>query len=437
MYYRKIEKKLVENFKNTDDNILIVTGARQIGKTYIIRETAKKYFKNYVEINMQDDFDGDQIFLNVKTIRDFYLNLGSIYGNILNDVSDTIIFIDEIQVYPQLLSLLKPLKQDNRYRYIASGSLLGIALKHQFIPMGSIEEVKMYPMDFEEFLLASNVDSSVIDYLRDCFNNRIQVKDSIHKIMLNKFKEYLISGGLPASIKEFLKDNVYKTRVIQNGIYTYYKDDASKYDEVNKLKISSIYDYLPSYMENKVKRIKYSKIENIKNANLKKYHDEMEYLISSGITIGVKAVSDPKFPLVESTSKNLLKLYYNDVGILSNILFKNNINAILNVDENINLGSVYETACAMELAAHGHDLYYFDSKKVGEVDFLINDYENLSVVPIEIKSGNDQYNFRAIPKLVDKNGKYKLPFGYVFGNQNIFKVENNLIILPIYLIMFI
>lgn len=437
MYYRKIEKKLVENFKNTDDNILIVTGARQIGKTYIIRETAKKYFKNYVEINMQDDFDGDQIFLNVKTIRDFYLNLGSIYGNILNDVSDTIIFIDEIQVYPQLLSLLKPLKQDNRYRYIASGSLLGIALKHQFIPMGSIEEVKMYPMDFEEFLLASNVDSSVIDYLRDCFNNRIQVKDLIHKIMLNKFKEYLISGGLPASIKEFLKDNVYKTRVIQNGIYTYYKDDALKYDEVNKLKISSIYYYLPSYMENKVKRIKYSKIENIKNANLNKYHDEMEYLISSGITIGVKAVSDPKFPLVESISKNLLKLYYNDVGILSNILFKNNINAILNVDENINLGSVYETACAMELAAHGHDLYYFDSKKVGEVDFLINDYENLSVVPIEIKSGNDQYNFRAIPKLVDKNGKYKLPFGYVFGNQNIFKVENNLIILPIYLIMFI
>lgn len=437
MYYRKIEKKLVENFKNTDDNILIVTGARQIGKTYIIRETAKKYFKNYVEINMQDDFDGDQIFLNVKTIRDFYLNLGSIYGNILNDVSDTIIFIDEIQVYPQLLSLLKPLKQDNRYRYIASGSLLGIALKHQFIPMGSIEEVKMYPMDFEEFLLASNVDSSVIDYLRDCFNNRIQVKDLIHKIMLNKFKEYLISGGLPASIKEFLKDNVYKTRVIQNGIYTYYKDDALKYDEVNKLKISSIYDYLPSYMENKVKRIKYSKIENIKNANLNKYHDEMEYLISSGITIGVKAVSDPKFPLVESISKNLLKLYYNDVGILSNILFKNNINAILNVDENINLGSLYETACAMELAAHGHDLYYFDSKKVGEVDFLINDYENLSVVPIEIKSGNDQYNFRAIPKLVDKNGKYKLPFGYVFGNQNIFKVENNLIILPIYLIMFI
>ncbi len=140
----------MEYYRNEDENILIITGARQIGKTYIIRETTKQYFSNYIEINMQEDFDIDRIFLNVKTAKDFYLTVSSIYGNIMNDISDTIIFIDEIQVYPQLLSLLKPLKQDNRYRYIASGSLLGIALKHQFIPMGSIEEVKMYPLDFEE-----------------------------------------------------------------------------------------------------------------------------------------------------------------------------------------------------------------------------------------------------------------------------------------------
>ncbi len=195
-----------------------------------------------------------------------------------------------------------------------------------------------------------NVGGNVIDYLRDYFNNKIKVEDSIHKVMLHKFKEYLIC---------------------------------------------------------------------------------------SGVSIGVKAVSNPKFPIMESTSKNLIKLYYNDVGILSNILYKNNINAILNKDENINLGSVYETACAMELVAHGYDLYYFDSKKVGEVDFLINDYNSLSILPIEIKFGNDQYNFRAIPKLVDKSGNYKLKYGYVFENQNVFKVESDLIILPIYLIMFI
>ena len=149
------------------------------------------------------------------------------------------------------------------------------------------------------------------------------------------------------------------------------------------------------------------------------------------------AVSNPVFPLNESTSKNLVKLYYNDVGILTNLLYKNNILAILDADKGVNLGSVYETACAMELLAHGHNLFYFDSKKVGEVDFLINDYDNLSVLPIEIKSGKDQNNFRAIPKLVSKDGNYKLPFGYIFGNKNISEIKDGLVILPIYLIMFV
>lgn len=146
----------------------------------------------------------------------------------------------------------------------------------------------------------------------------------------------------------------------------------------------------------------------------------------------VNIVSNPQFPLSESLCKNLVKLYYNDVGILTNLLYKNNINAILNNEKGINLGSVYETVCAMELVAHGHDLFYFDSKKVGEVDFLINNYKNLNILPIEIKSGNDQNNYRAIPKLVSLDGNYKLPVGYVFGNKNICEMKNNLLILLIY-----
>ena len=153
--------------------------------------------------------------------------------------------------------------------------------------------------------------------------------------------------------------------------------------------------------------------------------------------IMVNIVSNPQFPLNESLCKNLVKLYYNDVGILTNLLYKNNINARLNNDKGINLGSVYETVCAMELVAHGHDLFYFDSKKVGEVDFLINNYENLNILPIEIKFGNDQNNYRAISKLVSSDGNYKLPVGYFFGNKNICEMKNNLLILPIYFIMFI
>lgn len=435
MFHRKVENKLYDYYKNVDDPIIILTGARQIGKSFIIRETAKKIYKNYIEINMQIDFNNDKLFSNINSVTDFYLQVSVFEGHKLGNINDTIIFLDEIQVYPNLISLLKPLKQDNKYRYIASGSLLGITLKHQFIPIGSIQEVKMYPLDFEEFLLASGVGQSVIDYLKQCYKNLEPITDNIHKSIFRKFKDYLICGGLPDAIKDYLNSNIAKTRDTQNQIYSFYKDDASKYDEIHKLKIRMIYDSLPSYMENKVKRIQFKKIENIRNANLIDYEDEFEYLINSGVALGVKAIANPKFPLIESFSKNLIKLYYNDVGILTNILYKEKVDAVLNVKLGINLGSAYETAVAMELIAHGHPLYYFDSKKVGEVDFLINDYDTLSVLPIEVKSGKDTYNFRAIPRLVKE--PYNLKRGIILNNKNEIIVKDKLITMPIYMVMFI
>ncbi len=438
MYYRKIEKKLYDYYNNQDSKIFIINGARQIGKSFIIRETASKYFKNYIEINLMDDYNSNQYFKNIKTTKEFYLQLSALHGDKINNIEDTIIFLDEIQIYPHLISLLKSLKIENKYRYIASGSLLGITLKHIFIPMGSIEEIKMYPMDFEEFLYANNIGKDIIEYLKNCFDNQEKVSDNIHMFMLSKFKEYLICGGLPDSVKEFVTNkNVFRTRDNQNITFEYYKDDAAQYDALHRLKIRRLFELMPSYMENKVKRVKFKDIENIEDSNLKKYQDEFDYLIYSGCALGVKAISNPKFPLLESSSKNLIKLYYNDVGILTNILYRNNINAILNVEKSVNLGSVYETAVAMELIAHGHELYYFDSKKVGEVDFLINDYDNLSVIPVEIKSGKDKYEFRAIPKLIDKEGNYKLNHGYIFSNNNICNFENDLYSYPIYMIMFI
>ena len=438
MFRRKVEKILVDNYNNQNANIILVKGARQIGKSFIIRETAKLHFKNYIEIDLKSDYEGDQLFKKVNTTKAFYLLVASMHGNELNDINDTIIFLDEIQFYPNLITLLKDLKKEKRYRYIASGSLLGITLRHTFIPMGSIEEVNMYPMDFEEFLWANNVGFETIDYLRQCFKNKEVIEDGIHQKMMSLFKDYLICGGLPDAVIEYvLNINVMRCRNIHQQTFQYYKDDCAKYDKEHVLKISKVYDMFISNMGNKVKRLQFAKIENIVNSNLEKYEEEVDYLVAAGVSLPARAVSNPIFPLSVSMSKNLIKLYYNDVGILSNLLFKNNINAILTNDKGLNLGSLYETACAMELAAHGHDLYYFDSKKVGEVDFLINDFDNLNVVPIEIKSGKDQYNFRAIPKLVGEEGNYKLQYGYVFGNKNCFEKKDNLIILPIYLIMFV
>ena len=228
MFNRKIEPKLYDYYNDKNAKIIIIDGARQIGKSYIVRATASKHFKNYIEIDLKSDFEGEQLFKNINTTKSFYLLVGALYGDKLDSLENTIIFLDEIQFYPQLITLLKDLKKENRYRYIASGSLLGVTLKHIFIPMGSIEEIKMYPIDFEEFLWANNVSKEVISYLKNCFDNKIKVEDPIHQRILSLFKDYLISGGLPdAVINYVINKNVYKTREVQNQIFAYYKDDCS------------------------------------------------------------------------------------------------------------------------------------------------------------------------------------------------------------------
>lgn len=437
MFFRKISN-VINHYLNDDDaKILCIDGARQVGKSFIIRECASKKYKNYIELNMADDKNGDRLFENVGSVNDFYLQISVIAGDRLDSFHNTIVFIDEIQEYPRLLTLLKPLKKDNRFKYICSGSQLGIALSNtKLIPMGSFEEIKMYPMDFEEFLLANSVGGDVIDYLKQAFINKLSLPENLHKKILSLFKTYLYVGGMPEAVKSYVETkNVFNIRKIQNDIIKYYGDDASKYDKEKKLKIKLIYDLVPSNIENKVKRLQFKMIENIDDARYQRYIDEFNYLVSSGIVLDTRAISEPKFPLLQSSCKNLLKLYMNDTGLLTNCLYKNNINAILNDQTGVNLGAVYETVVAQELKCHGHTLYYYDRKKVGEVDYLIDDYDNLSILPIEIKSGKDERNFRALPKLV-MNSNYKIKYGFVLSNKKDVWIDNQIVYMPIYYIMF-
>ncbi len=436
--YRKISSFIEEYLTNNEDKILCIDGARQVGKSYIIRELAKKHFKNYIEVNMANDKVGDKLFSNVKTVESFYIELSVLAGEKLKDRDNTIVFIDEIQEYPELLTLLKLLKEDNKYKYICSGSELGIALsKTTLTLMGSIIEKKMYPMDFEEFLIANSVGELAINHLRDCFKEGKSLDEALHNKILYLFKTYLYVGGMPEAVKTFIETkNIIKIREIQKDIVNFYSEDASKYDKDNKLAIKRIYEMIPSSIENKVKRIQYKKIEGIDDVRYKKYIDEFEYLISSGISLDAKAISEPKFPLIQSSSKSLIKLYMNDVGLLTSILYKNNINAILNDKSGVNLHAVYESVVAQELKAHDHELYYYDRKKVGEVDYLLDDYVSLNILPLEIKSGKDYSNFRALPKLLmDQN--YKMTKGYILSNEREIKTVDKIIYYPIYFIMFL
>ncbi len=244
MLKRKIQSYIENHLLSESNKILIIDGARQIGKTFIVRHTGQKLFENYIEINMIEDSVGNRYFQNVQTVDDFYLQVSMLAGDKMKDKKNTLIFIDEIQAYPHLLTLLKFLKQDDKFTYIASGSLLGITLaKTTSIPIGSIEVRRMYPLDFEEFLWSQGFNEFAVNSIRKKFENLESPDESTHTRLLDLFKKYLLVGGLPDAVNSYNQSkNVVKMRNIQNEIHEYYAVDAAKYDAENKLKIRRIYE---------------------------------------------------------------------------------------------------------------------------------------------------------------------------------------------------
>lgn len=439
MLFRKYAERIENHLKTQPSKILLVNGARQIGKSYLIRYVGKKLFKNYVEINLKEDKEGKQLFAKVKSTTDFYLQISAIAGNSLDQKENTLVFLDEIQSYPHLLTMLKFLNQEARYTYIASGSQLGVALAQTpSVPLGSIAVEEMYPLDFEEFLLALGCGKNVIEAAKKQFLQGESVSEALHDYLLSQFKLYLLIGGLPEAINIYLEsNNIAKVRDVQNDIKKMYRIDASQYDEEHKLLIRSIYDMVPSNLENKKKRIFVKNIEETKgHKQFSDYAKEWEYLTNSGITLPVKAISNPNFPLSESEQKNLLKLYLNDVGLLTGILYDTNINAVLQDENSINLGSVYESVVAQELHAHGFDLHYYDNKKKGEVDFLIDDFQNLTILPLEIKSGKDYTVHSALDNFIS-TPTYNIHSAIVFNNGQEVRKVGKIIYMPIYYVMFL
>ena len=433
MLKRKIADLIEQHLKSGSGRILLIDG-----KTYIIRHVGKKLFPNFIEINMLEDSVGARLFENAKTVDDFYLRVSAIKGELMGKAEDTLIFIDEIQAYPHLLTMLKFLRDDNRFTYIASGSLLGVTLAQTTsIPIGSIRKVRMFPLDFEEFLYANGMNEFAIAALRKKFEARESLDEAMHGKMMDSFKRYLLVGGLPAAVNAYQDTrNIQAVREIQREIHDYYAADASKYDAERKLKIRRIYDQIPSNLENKKKRVVAQRIEGKKGSTFANYEDEFEYLISAGIALNVQAISTPTFPLIESSGKNLLKLYLNDVGILTSILYGSNIRAILEDERSINLGSVYESVVASELIAHGYNLFYYDNRSKGEVDYLIDDYDSLSAVPIEVKSGKDYTIHSALNTFV-KNDDYHVKKAYVLSNAREITTNGKVTYLPIYDVMFL
>lgn len=432
MLERRIKQEIRDFLDSDRKEALMVTGARQVGKTYIIRECAKEIYKNIVEINFVENQQAVKLFENITGSKDILLRLSA-----LTDVpmipGETLVFFDEVQECPEIVTAIKFLVEDGQYRYILSGSLLGVELKDiRSVPVGYLSILEMYPLDFREFCEANRVSRTVMDKLKECFEKKQPVDELIHEKMMELFRLYLIVGGMPAVVDAYIRTNNLKEVLrIQQGIVQLYYKDIAKYDKDNKLYLDEIFSLIPNELNNKNKRFIMKDLNE--NFRFSRYENSFIWLKEAGVALPVYCVQEPELPLLLSKSTNLFKLFLSDVGLLASMYVDGLQLKILNREKDINFGAIYENAAAQELKAHGFDLYYFNSKKQGELDFVI-EYKG-NVLPLEIKSGKAYTRHNALDNVL-KDERYAIPQALVFCNENISTVDK-IVYLPIYMIGFL
>lgn len=431
MIKRKIDSFLTDFFAQ-DKKALMLTGARQIGKTFSIRRFGHMQFESFLEINFIENPSLIKVFSNAKNSQDILLRLSTITNQELVK-GNTLIFFDEVQECPEIVTAIKFLVEEGSYRYILSGSLLGVEIKNlRSAPVGYLDIKDMYPLDIEEFATAVGIKESVIELLRTHFDECTAVDEFIHEKMMEVFRLYLIVGGMPAAVEKYINtNNLQEVMAEQQSIIRLYKQDIAKYDPDHKLYIEDIFDRIPAELDAKNKRFILKNLnENIK---FSRYQNSFLWLKDAGVALPVYNVEEPTIPLILSSSRNLFKLFMSDIGLLASLYADGIQLKILDNEPSINFGSVYENAVAQELCAHGFQLYYYNNKRQGELDFLIE--QNGEVLPIEVKSGKDYERHKALTNVVSST-TYNIPKAYVLCNDNI-KTVGKITYLPIYMLMFI
>lgn len=430
MLKRKIDDYITNFYSNTN-KALLVTGARQIGKTFSIRQFGSR-FKSFIEINFVENPDAIGLFKGAKNCDDILLRLSTITTVPLIK-GETLIFFDEVQKCPDIVSAIKFLVDEGSYRYILSGSLLGVELKDlRSEPVGYMGIKEMFPLDLEEFISCIGINEKIIAKLRQAWNERIPIDEIIHSKLIELFRLYLIVGGMPASVNEYIKtNNLQNVLSVQRDIINLYKRDIAQYDYNNKLYIEEIFDLIPPELNTKNKRFILKNLNE--GAKFERFKNSFLWLKNAGVALPVYNVEEPKVPLLLARSRSLFKLFQSDIGLLAAQYSEGISMRIIKGDKDINFGSIYENAVAQELVAHGIAPYYYNNKKRGELDFVIE--INGKVLPIEVKSGKNYETHRALANIMDCPS-YDLPEAIVFNNENL-KVSGKIIYAPIYMIMFI
>lgn len=429
MLFRKNQVE-IENWIKNGKDALLVTGARQVGKSFLIRETLKKNHCDFVEFNFIKQKKLLGIFSGAieDDAEKFLATLRVASRRVLND--DTIIFFDEIQECKEIVTIIKFLVEKGRYKYVLSGSLLGVELNDiRSAPVGYMTTIDMYPMDLEEFFIANGLGEDVIAKIKSNFEEKKPVDPFIHDSFIDAFYHYLIVGGMPEAVETYVDTGDFNlVSRVHRKIARDYKKDFTKYEKKDKLKLTRTYELIPAELDSKNKRYKFTSL----NGELKfdRYENSFNWLNDAGVSLPVYNVTEAVVPLMASEKSNLFKLFLSDVGMLTTDYGTSTTLKLLAKDKDINCGAMFENVVAEELKAHGYSLYYYNNKKHGEIDFLIED--DGSVVPLEIKSGKDYETHSALSFFLNK-GMFKK--GYVLSTHNL-SVDGKTIYLPIYMLMF-
>lgn len=434
MLKRKVYDKLIK-WKNQDKKkALCIIGARQIGKTTAIREFAKENYENFIEINFYEEPDAIKIFSGNMDADTTITNLTA-YTRKSMEPHKTLVLFDEIQQYPNIRTAMKFLVADGRFDYIESGSLLGVNFKEVVsFPVGFEEVYRMYPMDFEEFLWANGVQQTTIDYLKKAFDEFTPVSESVHETMKKLFYTYMVVGGMPEAVQTYVDTHdIAKVISFQKEIITQYGHDISQYAESNsdKQKIKAIYEAIPSQLNDKKRRFYVNAVD--KYAKLNRYENSFKWLSDAGVAIPCYNVTAPVPPLKLNEKHSLFKLFMGDIGLLCAACMENIQFEILNGNLEINMGSLLENVMAQELKSNGFELYYYDSNKLGEVDFVIQN--GMGIELLEIKSGKDYKKHKALDNVLSVS-ECEFKKATVFCKDNV-QFEGEITYLPWYMIMFV
>lgn len=426
--YRKDSVILAEWLKNSN-KALLVTGARQIGKTWLIREEIEKSGYRKFEVNFIDQPEMITYLNAEMSAEEFLIKLKMVMPENCKPY-ETVVFFDEIQKCPEIVTKIKFLVDEGSFKYVMSGSLLGVELRGiASAPVGYLTVLRMYPMDFEEFMVANHVSRVTLDMLKEKFETCSPVDEFIHQKLLSMFFVYLIVGGMPDAVKTYTETkDIREVDKIQRDIVTLYKEDFSQYElEDKRLKLISIYDIIPAELNKQNKKFVFTMLD--KELKFDRYENSFLWLKDAGVVLPVYNVDAPVIPLLASKSSNVFRLFSSDVGLLTSAYPAETKIELISKNGEVNQGAHFENAVAQQLAANGFEPYFCKKKNIGEMDFAIE--MSGKVVPIEVKSGKAYKSHKALDHFM-KVPDYHLEKAYVFSAANV-ETDGRVTYLPIYM----